>query len=270
MKKALITGAAGGLGFATAELLVANGWHVYIADFDAKALSKLEEQQGFTPVVLDVTDSASIDNACEIVGETTDSLDAIINFAGILAVGSVIELDDAVLERVINVNVLGTFRVNKRFFSMLLKTKGKIVNISSETGWQTAAPFNGAYAMSKHAVEAYSDALRREMALLGVDVIKIQPGPFKTAMVSSIESNFSAAADRSQYFGDVIRRMMGFAVKEGKKGNPPEVLAKAVLDALNAKSPKPAYSVKADPARSALEFLPMTWSDWLMKKVLGG
>lgn len=77
---------------------------------------------------------------------------------------------------------------------MLSSRKGRIVNISSETGWMSGGPFNGAYASSKHAIEAYSDSLRRELALLDMPVIKIQAGPFKTDMVKSIESNFILAS----------------------------------------------------------------------------
>ena len=267
---ALITGGTGGLGFATAELLVKKGWHVFVADFDQAALDKIGTHTQLTPVKIDVTDTTSVEEAHRFVSGKVDHLDAIVNFAGILAVGSLIELDEGTLQRVIDVNVMGTFRVNKAFFPMLLKTKGKIVNISSETGWQTAAPFNGAYAMSKHAIEAYSDALRRELSLMDIDVIKIQPGPFKTSMVASIQTNFERAAANSRYFQDVIHRLKGFAVREGKKGHNPKVLAKAVVKAIETSSPRARYSVKPDPARSTLEYLPMQWSDWIMKKILGG
>jgi NAD(P)-dependent dehydrogenase (short-subunit alcohol dehydrogenase family) len=77
-----------------------------------------------------------------------------------------VEMDEAVMKRVLDVNVMGTFRVNKAFFPLIKARRGRILNISSETGWQSGGPFDGAYASSKHCIEAYSDSLRRELALL--------------------------------------------------------------------------------------------------------
>src|SRR5699024_11538306 len=62
---------------------------------------------------------------------------------------------------------------------------------SSETGPQHGMPMNGPYAMSKHAVEAYADSLRRELMFLGIDVVLVQPGPFRTGMTASIRRRFS-------------------------------------------------------------------------------
>lgn len=271
MKKSiLVTGATGGLGRATCDYLLERGWQVFAADFDKNALAALETKQDITPVFIDVTDNASVEAALNTVSDSVDSLDAIVNFAGILAVGSMIEIEEATLQRVLDVNVMGTFRVNRAFFALLKARKGRIVNISSETGWQSGAPFNGAYASSKHAIEAYSDSLRRELALLDMVVIKIQPGPFKTEMVASIETNFSAASEASWNFSEVLERMKAMAVREGNKGHDPALLARVIHRALTDPRPKPAYSVKPDPARSLLEHLPTRWADALLKKVLSG
>jgi len=267
-KTVLITGATGGLGNATSQQLVANGWHVFAADFDRDALAKLEGQSNITPVFIDVTDTATIEAALATVQEHADGLDAIVNFAGILAIGWMVEIAEATMARVLDVNVMGTFRVNRVFFPMIKVRRGRIVNISSETGWQSGAPFNGAYASSKHCIEAYTDSLRRELALLDIVVIKIQPGPFKTEMVGSIETNFSKAAAASEQFGDVLAYMKEKAVQEGAKGHDPAELAAVIHEALTVASPKPAYSVKPDRARSLLEYLPTRWADALIKKVL--
>lgn len=267
-KTAFITGGSGGLGSATTHYLLEKGWQVFAADFDKDALERMESIPNVTPVFIDVMDTASVEAALVKVSAAVDGLDAIINFAGILAVGSMIEVEEATLQRVLDVNVMGTFRVNRAFFPLVNERKGRIINISSETGWQSGAPFNGAYAMSKHAIEAYSDSLRRELALLDIHVIKVQPGPFKTEMVGSIEGNFKRAIESTTYFKDVLTKMSGLAVKEGKKGHPPAQLAEAIYQALTDKKPKPSYSVKPDPMRSSLEYMPTDWADWLLKKVL--
>jgi NAD(P)-dependent dehydrogenase (short-subunit alcohol dehydrogenase family) len=267
-KTALITGATGGLGAATCKFLLARGWEVVAADFDKTALEKMKNREGVSAVFIDVTDTASVEAAASAVSELKGGLDAIVNFAGILAVGSMVEMEEAVLQRVLDVNVMGTYRVNKAFFPLIKSRRGRIVNISSETGWQSGAPFNGAYASSKHCIEAYSDSLRRELALLDIPVIKIQPGPFKTEMVASIEGKFGEAIEGSTDFKAVLSRMKDMAVKESGKGHDPRELAAVIHTALTVTSPKPAYSVRPDAGRTVLEYIPTRWSDALLKKVL--
>ena len=190
-KFAFITGGAGGLGGTTSQLLLDQGWHVLIADYDAAALAKWQGRERVHTVQVDVTDKASVAQAAAQVQAITGQLDAIINFAGVMAVGSLLEMPPETIARILQVNVMGTVHINQAFFPLLKrtgdkKTSGRIVNISSETGWETTAPFNGPYSMSKYAVESYTDALRRELQLLHIPVIKIQPGPFKTEMTGSI------------------------------------------------------------------------------------
>jgi NAD(P)-dependent dehydrogenase (short-subunit alcohol dehydrogenase family) len=267
MKTVLITGAAGGLGRRTAEYLAARDFRVYGADLKG-AIASAPELEGVTWVELDVTDPASIEAAVAKVREGTSGLDAVVNFAGILAVGSMIELPIETVQRVVDVNVFGTYRVNRAFFPLLRERLGRVVNISSETGWQSGGPFNGAYALSKHAIEAYSDSLRRELMLLGMKVVKIQPGPFKTEMVRGIDASFRRAIESSALFKEVLEKVRSLAVREEGKANDPELLAATVHRALTAKSPKAAYSVRADLARSALEYVPTALADRLLKSVL--
>jgi NAD(P)-dependent dehydrogenase (short-subunit alcohol dehydrogenase family) len=164
--------------------------------------------------------------------------------------------------------VLGTYRVNKKFFPMVEKVKGRIVNISSEAGWQSAAPFVGPYAMSKHAIEAYSTALRRELALVGVKVITVQPGSFRTNMVSGIEDAFALAATESQRFGKLLDKLKGLAVKAAGSAGDPDMLAQVIQTALTARNPKPVYSVKPDKLRSALERMPVRAADEIYLTVM--
>ena len=263
-----ITGAAGGLGGRTARHLAERSWRVFAADFDADALEELADDDRIVPVPLDVTDPVSIDAARRTVDDAGGGLDGIVNFAGILAVGSLVEIDEATLRRVLDVNVMGTFRVNRALFPCVLARKGRIVNISSETGWQSGMPFNGPYAMSKHAIEAYSDSLRRELMFLDVPVIKIQPGPFKTEMVTGIERSFTRAAETSQHFGEVIRRLLHLALNEQKKAQDPSLIAEVIHRALTVAHPRPAYSVKPDLGRRVLNWLPPRWADVLIRRAL--
>jgi NAD(P)-dependent dehydrogenase (short-subunit alcohol dehydrogenase family) len=267
-KTALVTGAGGGLGHATVERLVANGWKVFEADINKDLLRSSMHDPDVVPIVMDVTDRESIRSAYDAIVSHTDHLDGIVNFAGIMGVGSLTDIPEERLARILDVNVMGTYRVNKKFFPLVEAAQGRIVNISSETGWQSAAPFIGPYAMSKYAIEAYSTALRRELALLGVKVITIQPGPFRTDMVAGIERAFTQAESETTRFATVIRKLKGLAAKQGNSAHDPDILAQAIDTALTAKRPKPVYSVKPDRARSSLERLPLRAVDRVYLTVL--
>jgi len=264
----VITGAGGGLGSAACRHLAAASWRVIAADLGGAGLDALAGVRHLTTVAVDVTDPASVSALAEAVAAEAPHLQGVVNFAGILEIGSVIEAPASVVERVIDVNVLGTYRVNQALFPALLAGRGRIVNISSETGWESGGPFNGIYAMSKHAIEAYSDSLRRELMLVGIPVVKIQPGPFRTGMVHSIGERFERAAGESSHFGDVLRKVGGLAAKEEGKAHSPETLAVVVEQALTTRHPRPAYSVHPARSRVLLDWLPTRLADRLLRLVL--
>jgi NAD(P)-dependent dehydrogenase (short-subunit alcohol dehydrogenase family) len=267
---ALLTGAAGGLGSCTARYLCERGWRVFAADVNDRALAELAGIPGITPLQLDVTDPASIAAALDEVQSKTDDLDGLVYLASIIAMGSLIEMDEATLFRVLNINALGVYRVTRAFFPLVLKCRGRIVNLSSETGWQSGAPFNGAYTMSKHMVEVYSDSLRRELAPLDVPVIKILLGPVKTAMVQGLAATMDRAIEASVYFKPILRRMKTIIVGEYDRAQDPIRVCRVVHEALTTARPRISYSIK--PAREGVlvEKLPVRWADALMKWRLSG
>ena len=265
-KTALITGGTGGLGLALTEYLLEKNWHVFVADCNYELLENFKNQASTTPIFIDVTKTESVQTAFEAVKKHTNQLDALINFAGILRVGAMIEMDEKTVQQVLDINLMGTWRVNKVFFPLL--KNGRIVNVSSETGWHTASPFNGAYAMSKYGIEAYSDALRRELSIYNIPVIKVQPGPFKTNMVSGTVDGFYAAGEQSTLFKKQLKHFGDLVYDANQKSCAPEYLAKVIHHALTTKNPKATYSVKADPGRSFLEWLPIRWTDAIFKKIL--
>jgi len=267
-RTALITGAGGGLGHATVERLVAKGWKVFAADIRTDLLRSSMHDPDVVPIVMDVTDRESIRSAYETISSHTDRLDGVVNFAGVMGLGSLTDIPEERLARILDINVMGTFRVNKTFLPLLEVAKGRIVNISSETGWQSAAPFNGPYAMSKYAIEAYSTALRRELALLGIRVVTVQPGPFRTDMVAGIEQAFTQAESETARFATVIRALKGLAAKQINSAHDPDILAQVIETALTTKHPKPVYSVKPDRLRSSLERLPLRAIDRVYVAVL--
>jgi len=267
-RTALITGAGGGLGHALVERLVMDGWRIFAADISKDLLRTSMHDPDVVPIEMDVTNAESLRSAYDAIASRTDRLDGLVNFAGIMGVGSLTDIPEERLARILDINVMGTYRVNKKFFPLVEAAKGRIVNISSETGWQSAAPFNGPYAMSKYAIEAYSTALRRELALLGVKVVTIQPGAFRTSMVEGIERAFTQAEAETPKFATVLRKLKGLAGKQIRSAHDPDLLAQVIETALTAKRPKLVYSVKPDWARSSLEKLPLRAVDQVYLAVL--
>ncbi len=267
-KTVLITGAGGGLGGAAARLLADRGWHVFAADLSRESLAEISAHSNVTGIALDVTSTASVEAARGVVAAACDGLDGIVNFAGVLAVGSLVEIEEEVIRRAIEVNVLGTFRVNKAFFPLVLARKGRIVDISSEQGWQTPMPFVGAYTLSKYAVEAYTDSLRRELMFLGVPVIKVQPGPFRTSMVAGVEERFTRLAEGSPHFRELLMQLKHLTLREQANAHDPALLAAVIHDALTAPRPRARYSVRPDWSRTLLSLLPERLIDPLLRVAL--
>ena len=198
-KYALFTGAAGGLASACIGVLLEKypEWRVFAADKDEEKLRELAGKCGerVIPVVTDVTSDAGCADCLRIVKEHTGGLDAVVNAAGIHTMASLVESDAAaVTERLAAVNLFGMMRINRIFFPLVKAARGRIIDFSSECGFEKAQPFNTPYAVTKYGVEAYTDGLRRELNFLGIKVIKIQPGSFGTGLLDQSQSASTTTA----------------------------------------------------------------------------
>jgi len=266
MKNVVITGAAGGLGLRVARYFKDKGVRVFALDINRQALDAINEVN-IIPIEVNITDSESIRRAVIEVSKSTDSLDAVINFAGVLYMGSVVETDEMFMDRIMKINLVGMYAVNKYFFALIKKGGGRIINISSEIGWMSAQPFNGFYGASKHAVEAYSDSLRREMLFQNIKVIKINPGSFKTEMHNAAEKSYKNMLDNTIYYKDVIRKMEPLMMGELKHAKDPALLADTVYKAFIAKRPKLAYKVNTSKKLMFMSALPERLQDFVYKFV---
>lgn len=268
MRYALVTGATSGLGKEIAIRLSESGWCVFACGRNEKALGEIKKTTYCHPLKMDVVDQDSINEALEEVLKVTDHLDAIINFSGIQKMSSLIEGDINIIKQSLDVNLLGMARVNKTFFPLIKKCNGRIINCSSECGWMTPQPFNGSYTLSKYAVEAYNDSLRRELMFLNIPVIKIQPGSFKTAMHGKTLDSFDRLINSTKMYREVLEKMKGMMLIELKMANEPEALIEAVMKAVNDPHPRQKYRVKNSPLLEVIEVMhPMT-VDRLYKKFL--
>ena len=167
-KRVIITGAASGIGEATAEALRGRGCQVIGLDLNA----------GDQVIACDVRDQASVDAAVAEAIERLGGLDVLINSAGVGDPQSAAERPDADALKVIDVNLLGTWRVTAAAIEALRESRGRVVNIASGLAHLTI-PLATAYTMSKRGVVAYSDSLRLEMAG-EVGVTTVYPGYIRT------------------------------------------------------------------------------------------
>lgn len=267
MKYVLFTGATGGLGLHCIKALSQRGnWTVFAAGTNKEILAQLGELPNIIPVRMDVTKQESVDETYETVKAYTASLDAVVNFAGLTYFTSLIEGDSvAAVERLLDVNVIGMARVNRTFFKMIHKGCGRIINCSSESGWMTPQPFAGPYVLSKYAVEAYNDSLRRELMFLGIPVIKIQPGSYDTHITQQVNQYFDKTVSETKYYKKLLTKMKPLMTMELNQKNDPRRLVKAVLKAMESRHPRIRYRVGTGKLLAMLELLPERGVDAVYK-----
>lgn len=250
MKSVVVTGVSTGIGNAAARVLAKNGFRVFGSvrkEADAAALKK-DLGERFVPLVFDVTDEAGIARAAAEVREALkgEKLAGLVNNAGIAVSGPLIDLDADEFRKQMEVNVTGPFLVTQAFAPLLgtdraLKGEpGRIVNISSVAGIR-AMPFLGPYAASKFALEGFSEALRRELMMFGIDVVVIGPGPVKTAIWDKAEEIDISRYANSPY-RPILENFQKVFIGQGRDGLPAEKLGELILKALTTPNPKVRYS----------------------------
>ena len=160
MKNVVITGAYGGMGYATAKMLSDSGYTVFALDKTVK-----EAEPNIIPVETDVTDAESVGRAFEFVRSQVDEVYAIIHFAGIYRLDSLVEMSEDRFTGIFDVNLFGAYRINKTFLP-LLKKGCRIILTTSELAPLDPLPFTGIYAITKSALEKYAFSLGMELHLL--------------------------------------------------------------------------------------------------------
>ncbi len=190
----LVTGASTGIGRKITEKLAADGYFVYAGARKDKDLAELSAIRNVQGVRLDVTKPDEIAAAVATITQAGRGLYGLVNNAGIAVVGPLNETAESELHGLMDVNVYGTYRVTRAFSPLILKSKGRIVMIGSISG-VLARPQLGVYSMSKHAIEAYTDALAEELAPAGVRVSVIEPGNYRSDIASNMARRLPEGAD---------------------------------------------------------------------------
>ncbi len=279
MRNAVVTGVSTGIGRGAVTVLTSQGWHVFGSVRKASDAHSLQRELGdrFTPLVFDVEDEAAVTVAARQVRETLAgrTLDGLVNNAGSSFSDPLLLQSVADFRRQIGINLVGMFAVTRAFApllgadSALTGPKGRIVNVSS-VGGRMGPPFLGAYAASKHGVEGFSESLRRELQLVGIDVVIVAPGSVATAIWDKAE-----AMPLDHLAGTVwdkpYRAFITWMVENGRKGLTPEQVGEVIATALTTSRPKIRYeAVKGRFANATLpSLLPRRTIDRIMGKQVG-
>lgn len=269
---ALVTGASSGIGEATVERLLAQGFIVYAGARRIERMSGIE-QRGAHTMSLDVTDDASMTDAVAQILEERNRIDVLVNNAGYGSYGSIEEVPLEEARRQFEVNVFGLARLTQLVLpAMREKRSGRIINVSS-IGGRIYEPLGAWYHATKFSVEGLSDSLRLEVAPFGIDVTIIQPGPVRTEWNTIARDSMVTVSGEGPY-ADVARRMRATYEKidGGRSAGTPEQVAEAIVRAATARRPKTREAVPASAKTvvGARRLLSDRAMDRLMKRVLTG
>lgn len=267
-RSVVVTGASSGIGLASSLRLARSGWRVLGGVRSEEAAAALREG-GVEPVWLDVTVPEQIAAAAEAAGP---ELAGLVDNAGI-AVAAPLELVPLEeLRRQLEVNVIGQVAVLQAFLPALRSTRGRVVLMGS-VGGRSALPFLGPYAASKHALEAFADVLRVELAPWGMAVSIVEPASVRTAIWTKGAEHADALrsgldAEAADLYAARIAKFREVALSRGP-GIDPDVVAKAVEHALTASRPKARYLVGRDAhLRAWIERLPTRLRDRVLARAL--
>jgi NAD(P)-dependent dehydrogenase (short-subunit alcohol dehydrogenase family) len=246
-----ITGAARGIGRATAQALLGQGMKVAIGDLDEEAARETAAQLGpeerVIALALDVTDRDSYAAFLDGAEERFGPLDVLVNNAGIMQIGRFIDEDDLTARRMIDINLHGVILGCKLALArMVPRDRGHIVNISSQAG-KFGAPGGATYSATKHAVVGLTEAIRGELRLMGahIDVSYVMPYVVNTELGSGLGeargmSNLEPS-DVADAIVDALRtgRVDVWVPKEARRNNVlgvllPRTLAEGMTRAMKA------------------------------------
>ena len=242
---ALVTGASSGIGRETAIKLAAKGFQVIAAARRLDRLNELADQfKAITPRQVDLSQPEDLETFCSYLSELPNPVSVLINNAGYSVRGALEDVSLEVVKRLFEVNLFALIRITQACLpGMRSLRKGTIVNLSSMVGKFTF-PGSGVYAASKYAVEAISDALRMELAPMGIKVVAIRPGAIATEfneVANALTGDLMARTDPDykpiyQTAGAETGKLFAGLTIPG-----PDLIADLILEAVLSDTPKAVY-----------------------------
>ncbi|MET8117123.1 SDR family NAD(P)-dependent oxidoreductase [Streptomyces prasinus] len=250
-KLIVVTGASTGMGAAAARELARRGFHVLAGVRRVRDADSIRST-GIEPVILDITKPEQVEALAARVADDPRALHALVNNAGIQVNAAVEALPLAEWRRVFEVNLFGHIAVTQALLPALLRSKGRVINISSVGGTAAMATY-GAYAGTKFALEAVSDSLRREVAPLGVQVVVIQPGGVRTEMAArGIQTANDLAVrmtpQQDERYGSLVRANNQLMATGTASGLTADAAARVIARAVTTRKPRTRYTAGRDAA----------------------
>ncbi len=258
----LVTGVASGMGRKCASFLAKNGFFVLGLD-----INPFEGEENLFPVIADITAPESLAKALDEVKKHTKSLYAVIHFAGVYMLDSLVEMPYEKIKRAVEINFLGAVNVNKTFLP-LLKEGSRILITTSELAPLYPLPFTGLYAVTKSALDKYAYSLRMELQLLNIKVSVLRAGAVNTPMLGVSTGALDSFCQNTKLYSCNAARFKRIVDSVEAKNIPPEKVAKKVSGILLKKRPRFAYSINRNPLLLLLNALPKGLQLFIIKLIL--
>ncbi len=247
-KYVLITGISSGIGFEICRHLISSGYNIIGTVRKEDDRLRLQDSFGDRLAVLnyDVTDYNAIERSTEKLKEILngEKLYSLINNAGIVVAGPLKLISDSGFEKQLSVNLLAHRKITNTYLPFMYQNdknqKSKIIFISSISG-MFAAPFNGAYCISKHALECMIDVYRRELHVYNIDVVAIQPGPIKSKIWNKSKGSFEGF--KNTVYGKYVEKADKIIEHTELNAQDPLKISQLVGKILQTKDPKTRYLV---------------------------
>lgn len=262
LNSVVVTGAYGGMGREVCKLLASNGYKVFALD---KQVDKKEEN--IIPIEVDITDEKSVLIAFEEVKKECSEVFAIIHFAGIYMLNSLVEMSEKDFEKIIKINLYGAFCINKTFLP-LLKKGSKILITTSELAPLDPLPFTGVYAVSKSALDRYAYSLKMELQLLDISVSVLRAGAVATNMLGASTSALDKFNQNTKLYKVNAERFTKIVNGVEAKNISPTKIAEKAKKIIESKKPKFAYSINRNKLLLLLNALPSSLQFFIIKKIL--
>jgi NAD(P)-dependent dehydrogenase (short-subunit alcohol dehydrogenase family) len=249
-KSVLITGASGGMGQKTARLLCERGYRVFALD-----IKPCEETENLIYIEADVTSAESLCAAVEEIRKRTDSLYAVLHFAGIYMLDSLVEMEESAFRRILDINLTGVYLLNKLVMPLLSKGS-RILITTSELAPLDPLPFTGIYAVTKAALDKYAYSLAMELQLLGIRVSVLRAGAVETEMLGASTDALARFCEKTAIYTCNAQRFRAVVDRVEARSIPPRKIAEKAEKILKKRNPAFVYAINRNPLLLLLNVLP--------------
>ena len=262
MKDILVTGAGGGMGSVTVKALLARGYRVFALD-----LNPVTEEENLISIPTDVTSEESVKRAYEAVKEHTDELFAVIHFAGVYMLDSLVEMPTESFRKILDINLFGAYLVNKTFLP-LLSRGSRVIITTSELAPLDPLPFTGVYAVTKAALDKYAYSLAMELQLLGISVSVLRAGAVDTGMIGASVTALDRFCDNIELYSCNAARFKRIVDGVEARRISTDRLAKRAIKILEKRRAGFAYSINRNPLLLILNALPKRLQLFIIRLIL--